>query len=184
MVAPSFIGESENLAVIHIDTIVHSAHLLPIFGHQPVPPSVSFYKSLDVYHGFYVNGFADHQHLSLYCKSHHNYILVYVYPSKISQLKRHERVHFGQTIRLFCLIMPGRFGCAQHAKTSYLSGNKIDLRQRKTFVKILMQMRIGLLMFLAISDIDYSYIFVYSSQAAAFPLRLDNDNICKKVTRL
>ena len=179
MVAPSFIDKSENLTVIHIDTIVRGAHLLPIFGHQPIPPSVSFYNSLDVYRGFYVNGFADHQHLSLYHKSHHNYILVHVHPSKISQLKRHERLHFRQTIRLFCLIMPGRFGCARHAKTSYLSGNKIDLRQRKTFVKILMQVRVGLLMFLAISDIGYSYIFVYSSQVAAFPSRLDNDECCR-----
>ena len=60
MVAPSFISESENLAVIHVDTIVRGAHLLPIFGHQSVPPSISFYNSLDVYCGFYVNGFADH----------------------------------------------------------------------------------------------------------------------------
>ena len=65
MVAPSFIGESENLAVIHVDTIIRGAHLLPIFGHQPVPPSVSFYNSLDVYRGFYVNGFADHHAFEL-----------------------------------------------------------------------------------------------------------------------
>ena len=65
MIAPSFIGESENLAVIHVDTIVRSAHLIPIFGQRPVPPFVSFYNSLDAFRGFYVNGFADHHAFEL-----------------------------------------------------------------------------------------------------------------------
>ncbi|KIJ58801.1 hypothetical protein HYDPIDRAFT_101977, partial [Hydnomerulius pinastri MD-312] len=61
MVAPSFLDDgSHNLAVIHVDSIVRSAHLLPIFGKENVPPLVNCHNSLDIYRAFYVNRFADH----------------------------------------------------------------------------------------------------------------------------
>ncbi|KAH0835519.1 hypothetical protein J3R83DRAFT_9205, partial [Lanmaoa asiatica] len=67
MVTPSFIGDSEskNFAVIHVDTIVRGAHLLPIFGPQLVPSFVSCHNSLDAYRSFYVNSFADHHAFEL-----------------------------------------------------------------------------------------------------------------------
>ncbi|KAG1792906.1 uncharacterized protein HD556DRAFT_1432393 [Suillus plorans] len=61
MVAPSFNKDgSHDLSIIHIDSIIRSAHLLPIFGTQFVPHGLQFYDSLDVYRGFYVNWFIDH----------------------------------------------------------------------------------------------------------------------------
>ncbi|KAG2095408.1 hypothetical protein BD769DRAFT_1631555 [Suillus cothurnatus] len=61
MVAPSFNEDgSHDLSIIHIDSIICSAHLLPIFGMQFVPRSLQFYDSLDVYRGFYVSRFIDH----------------------------------------------------------------------------------------------------------------------------
>ncbi|KAF9234302.1 hypothetical protein BU15DRAFT_90031 [Melanogaster broomeanus] len=66
MVRPSFLEEgSKNLAVIHIDSIVRSAHLLPIFGNERVPPFINFHNSLDIYRSFYINRFADHHAFQL-----------------------------------------------------------------------------------------------------------------------
>ncbi|KAG2032240.1 hypothetical protein BDR03DRAFT_936086 [Suillus americanus] len=79
MVAPSFNEDgSHDLSIIHIDSIMCSAHLLPIFGTQLIPHGLRFYDSLDliphglrfydsldVYRGFYVNRFTDHHAFEL-----------------------------------------------------------------------------------------------------------------------
>ncbi|KAI5984735.1 hypothetical protein EDD15DRAFT_2375005 [Pisolithus albus] len=66
MVRPSFMADgSKNLSVIHVDSIVRGAHLLPIFGREQVPRSVDFHNSLDIYRGFYVNRFADYHAFEL-----------------------------------------------------------------------------------------------------------------------
>ena len=50
MVSPSFLEDGwHNLAVIHVDSIVRAAHLLPIFGDELVPPYISFHNSLSIY---------------------------------------------------------------------------------------------------------------------------------------
>ncbi|KAJ8581811.1 hypothetical protein M405DRAFT_831751, partial [Rhizopogon salebrosus TDB-379] len=50
MVAPSFNEDgSHDLSIIHTDSIICSAHLLPMFGTQSVPNGVEFHNSLDVY---------------------------------------------------------------------------------------------------------------------------------------
>lgn len=61
MVTPSFHDDSsKNFTVIHIDSIIHLAHLLPIFGEGQVPSIVNCHNSLDLFCGFYINRFADH----------------------------------------------------------------------------------------------------------------------------
>ena len=66
MVRPSFLEDgSKNLAVIHIDSIVRSAHLLPIFGNERIPLYIDFHNSLDIYRSFYINRFADHHAFQL-----------------------------------------------------------------------------------------------------------------------
>ncbi|KAG1840400.1 hypothetical protein C8R48DRAFT_751327 [Suillus tomentosus] len=66
MVALSFNEDgSRDLSIIHIDSIIRGAHLLPIFGTQLVPRGLRFYDSLDVYRGFYVNRFIDHHAFEL-----------------------------------------------------------------------------------------------------------------------
>ncbi|KAG1834931.1 hypothetical protein DFJ58DRAFT_868489 [Suillus subalutaceus] len=66
MVAPSFNEDgSRDLSIIHIDSIIRGAHLLPIFGTQLVPRGLRFYDSLDVYRGFYVNRFINHHAFEL-----------------------------------------------------------------------------------------------------------------------
>ncbi|KAG1814299.1 uncharacterized protein BJ212DRAFT_1447590 [Suillus subaureus] len=63
MVKPSFLDlelNTQELSIIHVDTIVCAAHLLPIFGEEFVPEKATFHETLDTYCGFYVNKFADH----------------------------------------------------------------------------------------------------------------------------
>ena len=66
MVKLSFLDDNTRyLSVVHIDTIVHAAHLIPIFGQELVPLQVASHNSLDVYQGFYVNHFIDHHTFEL-----------------------------------------------------------------------------------------------------------------------
>ncbi|THH20301.1 hypothetical protein EUX98_g8604 [Antrodiella citrinella] len=46
--------------VIHIDSIVRCAHLLPTFGSNPIPLETHFSNSLDLFRAFYVSKYADH----------------------------------------------------------------------------------------------------------------------------
>jgi hypothetical protein len=48
------------LAVIHVDTILRAAHLLPVFGPKPVPADLHFSDTLDAFQTFYVNKYIDH----------------------------------------------------------------------------------------------------------------------------
>ena len=47
-------------AILHLDTIVRAAHLLPVFGRQTVSRTLSFTDTLDTFTTFYVNKYADH----------------------------------------------------------------------------------------------------------------------------
>ena len=66
MVKPSFLDDNTcYLSIVHIDTIVHAAHLILIFGQELVPSQVNLHNSLDIYQGFYVNHFIDHHAFEL-----------------------------------------------------------------------------------------------------------------------
>ncbi|KIK73518.1 hypothetical protein PAXRUDRAFT_178221, partial [Paxillus rubicundulus Ve08.2h10] len=66
MVSPPFLNDgSQNFAVIHINSIIQSAHILLIFGKEGVLPFINCHNSLGVCHGFYVNHFADHHTFEL-----------------------------------------------------------------------------------------------------------------------
>jgi hypothetical protein len=47
-------------SIIHLDSIVRAAHLLPVFGPDPVSTTLSFTDTLDTFTRFYVNKFVDH----------------------------------------------------------------------------------------------------------------------------
>jgi hypothetical protein len=51
---------SPDISVIHLDCVIRAAHLLPIYGNNPIPLSISLHNSLDAFGAFYVNKFADH----------------------------------------------------------------------------------------------------------------------------
>ncbi|CAK5280852.1 unnamed protein product [Mycena citricolor] len=46
--------------IVHIDTILRSAHLLPIFGNEFLPHRIKHTDSLDNFKAFYINKYADH----------------------------------------------------------------------------------------------------------------------------
>ena len=51
---------ADSSAVIHLDTIMHCAHLIPVFGHDYVDQQLTLYDSLDAFLSYYVNKYADH----------------------------------------------------------------------------------------------------------------------------
>ncbi|KAJ7189371.1 hypothetical protein GGX14DRAFT_538195 [Mycena pura] len=61
MVEPDLDDEGERvLDIIHVDTILRAAHLIPIFGTQYLPHDFQFTDSLDSFQAYYVNKYADH----------------------------------------------------------------------------------------------------------------------------
>ncbi|KAG0693757.1 hypothetical protein DFH29DRAFT_1038013 [Suillus ampliporus] len=49
-----------HISIIHIDSIYHAAHLIPVYGTQLVPPQHQHYQTYDFFCHFYVNKYADH----------------------------------------------------------------------------------------------------------------------------
>ena len=48
-----------NMSVIHVDSIVRGAHLLPIFDKSKLPSTLNYTHSLDYFCGFYMNKYID-----------------------------------------------------------------------------------------------------------------------------
>lgn len=48
------------VSVLHLDTFLRSAHLLPVFGQDVLPFDFHFSYSLDAFESYYVNKYADH----------------------------------------------------------------------------------------------------------------------------
>jgi hypothetical protein len=46
--------------IVHIDSILRGAHLIPIFGDDFVPLHFKYSSSLDSFKAFYINKYADH----------------------------------------------------------------------------------------------------------------------------
>ncbi|KAF8808511.1 hypothetical protein BYT27DRAFT_7222876 [Phlegmacium glaucopus] len=51
---------TQSMGVIHIDTVVRGAHLIPVYGEDFVPRHITCANSLDYYSTYYVSKFADH----------------------------------------------------------------------------------------------------------------------------
>jgi hypothetical protein len=47
-------------AVIHLDSILRAAHLIPVYGQDTIPTDIPLAYSLDVFHSYYVNKYIDH----------------------------------------------------------------------------------------------------------------------------
>ncbi|KAG1785541.1 uncharacterized protein HD556DRAFT_1249676 [Suillus plorans] len=60
MVSPSFNGNHAHYAVIHVEAIFRSAHLIPVYGTELLPSLVKSHHVLDIFTLFYVNKYADH----------------------------------------------------------------------------------------------------------------------------
>ncbi|KAI0666050.1 hypothetical protein C8Q78DRAFT_1072573 [Trametes maxima] len=51
---------SRELGIVHIETVLRSAHLIPAFGDDPIPPYLTSSDALDSFEAYYVNKYADH----------------------------------------------------------------------------------------------------------------------------
>jgi hypothetical protein len=60
IVEPEYDNGYRSVSVIHVDSIVRAAHLLPIFDSSPVERSFHYTRTLDIFCAFYVNKYADH----------------------------------------------------------------------------------------------------------------------------
>jgi len=75
-----------HLAVVHVETIFCTVHLLPFFGMEPVSLDVTPDNSLDRFCVYYVNRFADHQSfeilwsLHIWCVQHE---MLYIWPAML-----------------------------------------------------------------------------------------------------
>ena len=59
---PDYDGDGDRImSVVHINSIVRAAHLLPIFrGETPIPTEINFTNTLDVFQAFYLNKYIDY----------------------------------------------------------------------------------------------------------------------------
>ncbi|KAF8329950.1 hypothetical protein F5887DRAFT_1064242 [Amanita rubescens] len=51
---------SRSMEIIHLDTVIRGAHLIPVFGEGFVSMDLTYHNSLDTYDAFYINQYADH----------------------------------------------------------------------------------------------------------------------------
>ncbi|KAH9019352.1 hypothetical protein EDB85DRAFT_1873220 [Lactarius pseudohatsudake] len=51
---------SPAVAVIHLDSVLRAAHLLPVFGNSLMPIDLSHYHSLDAFETYYINKYIDY----------------------------------------------------------------------------------------------------------------------------
>ncbi|KAF9227239.1 hypothetical protein BS17DRAFT_861754 [Gyrodon lividus] len=61
MVHPSYLpNHTPNFTIIHINTIYHTAHLIPIYSANAISRDIKPHHSYDAFRAFYVNKYADH----------------------------------------------------------------------------------------------------------------------------
>ena len=53
---------SPAIGIIHLDSVLHTAHLIPVFGDNPMPiaSELRLENSLDVFRAFYINRYIDY----------------------------------------------------------------------------------------------------------------------------
>ena len=51
--------------MIHVDTIVHSAHLIAVYGKNPLSKNIPLCYALDLFNSYYVNKYIDHHAFEL-----------------------------------------------------------------------------------------------------------------------
>ncbi|KAI0821667.1 hypothetical protein BC628DRAFT_1412796 [Trametes gibbosa] len=61
LVEPDLDADSARvLGIVDIETLLRSAHLIPAYGDDPIPPYLKSTDSLDAFRAYYVNKYADH----------------------------------------------------------------------------------------------------------------------------
>ena len=61
MVEPDFDDHGQRVtAIVHIDTAVRGAQLLPVYGPTFIPSHLHFSETLHAFRTYYINKYADH----------------------------------------------------------------------------------------------------------------------------
>ena len=61
IVEPDVCEDSKHVTdMIHHDTMFCSAHLIAVYGNNPIPKDIPLCHTLDLFHLYYVNKFIDH----------------------------------------------------------------------------------------------------------------------------
>lgn len=59
-VLPEYTGTRRDISVLHLDTFLQGAHLMPAFDKRPLPRDFHYTYTLDAFRAFYVNKYIDH----------------------------------------------------------------------------------------------------------------------------
>ncbi|KAJ7201558.1 hypothetical protein GGX14DRAFT_536142 [Mycena pura] len=60
IVEPEMRGHQRVLSIVHLDSMLRAAHLIPVFGPDPIPFDLRYIHSLDAFRAFHVNKYIDH----------------------------------------------------------------------------------------------------------------------------
>lgn len=60
IVRPGFTRGKRDKSIIHVDSLLRAAHLIPVYGNQTLPLDIHYTLSLDVFKSYYVNKYIDH----------------------------------------------------------------------------------------------------------------------------
>ena len=60
VVCPDIVRGKRALSVLHLDSFLRAAHLIPVFGTCKIPKDFHYSYSLDAFNAFYVNKYIDH----------------------------------------------------------------------------------------------------------------------------
>ncbi|KAJ7019059.1 hypothetical protein C8F04DRAFT_1214415 [Mycena alexandri] len=60
IVEPQIQGNSHLTTIIHLDTLLRGAHLIPVYGTGHIPIGFHHFHSLDAFKSFHVNKYIDH----------------------------------------------------------------------------------------------------------------------------
>ncbi|KAJ6603902.1 hypothetical protein B0H10DRAFT_1821877, partial [Mycena sp. CBHHK59/15] len=60
IVEPEMKGRSRLTTIVHLDTLLRGAHLIPVYGSDYIPVGFRYTYSLDAFKSFHVNKYIDH----------------------------------------------------------------------------------------------------------------------------
>lgn len=60
VVTPDITRGKRDRTVLHVDSFVRGAHLIPVYGSQKLPLDFHYSYSLDVFEAYYINKYIDH----------------------------------------------------------------------------------------------------------------------------
>ncbi|KAJ7923957.1 hypothetical protein B0H13DRAFT_1602154 [Mycena leptocephala] len=60
IVEPEFRGKGRLVTILHLDSLLRVAHLIPVFGSTHIPIGFSYRYSLDAFKAFHVKKYIDH----------------------------------------------------------------------------------------------------------------------------